>query len=130
MNINTITLSGNVGQDPMIREFENGKIASFSVAYTEKGFTTKDGKVIEDKTYWFDVQARNGYATYVEKAVSKGCRVTVSGKLKSREYTDKNGVKKTYTFIEASVIDSIKRNPSEQTQEQVPPPPIPDDLPF
>ena len=52
---------GNVGKDPEIKEFDNGgKIANFSLATTERGFTTRDGKVIEDKTTWHNISVSGG----------------------------------------------------------------------
>lgn len=44
MAINKVILLGRVGKDPEIQQFDGGNKASFSVATTERGFTTRDGK--------------------------------------------------------------------------------------
>ena len=61
-----LTISGRVGKDA--KELENGCV--FSIASTKKGFTTKDGKVIEDRTIWFDVFAHKNLAQYIKKGDS------------------------------------------------------------
>ena len=49
MSINKVILLGNLGHDVSYREFENGQVAQFSVATTERGYKTKDGKDVPDK---------------------------------------------------------------------------------
>lgn len=61
-----LTISGRVGQDA--KELENGCV--FSLATTKKGFTTNDGKVIEDKTTWVDVFGHKNLAPHVKKGDS------------------------------------------------------------
>ena len=54
--MNKIFLKGNVGQDPTITDFQNGgKVAQFTLATTERGFTTRDGKQIPDVTDWHNI---------------------------------------------------------------------------
>ena len=55
--MNKVILIGNVGKEPEIRVAGETKVAQFSVATTERGFTTKDGKKIEDRTEWHNIVA-------------------------------------------------------------------------
>ena len=101
-----VILIGNVGKDPEVKAFDNGgKIANFSVADTEKGHKTKDGKEIPEHTEWFNcVVKQSGLAGVVEQYVKKGNKVFVEGKLKTREY-EKDGQKKYLTEL---VVDSME----------------------
>lgn len=61
-----LTISGRVGQDA--KELDNNCV--FSIASTKKGFTNRDGKVIEDRTIWFNVFAHKKLAQYIKKGSS------------------------------------------------------------
>ena len=52
MSVNKIILLGNLGKDPEVREFENGKIVSFTLATTDKAYTNKQGQQVPEKTEW------------------------------------------------------------------------------
>lgn len=58
MNFAQITISGNIGVDPEIRDVNGTKVANFSVAVNE-GYTTKAGDKVE-KTHWYRVEAWDG----------------------------------------------------------------------
>ena len=109
---------GNLGKDPIEKKFENGKIAEFSVGVTERAFTLKDGTVIPASTEWLNCIARNGLADVVMKNTAKGHKVWIEAKMKTRKYTDKNG-------IEREVKDFIVKNielltPKERRYDPVP----------
>ena len=116
--INKVTLIGNVGQSPEVRSLENGKVATFSLATTEKGYTTKDGKVIQDKTEWHRIVAWRQTAEFVGNYLSKGRLVMVEGKLQTRKWQDQNGQDKYSTEIVADNIQSLDRAPEGQFRQQ------------
>lgn len=100
--MNKVFLKGNVGQEPEIHTFDDGgKAARFTLATTERGYTTKSGKEVEEKTYWHNVIIkRSGLAGVVEKYVHKGTPVLVSGSYIYREYEDKDGkTKRVYEVL-------------------------------
>lgn len=105
--MNIAIVCGNVGQDPRITDFENGgKVAQFSLATTEKGFKTQDGREIPDRTDWHNIVVRRtGLAGIVEKFVKKGTPLLVQGKMQTREFTDDNGIKH---FITEIIVDELK----------------------
>lgn len=104
---NKISLIGNVGNDPEVKTVGDAKVASISLGVTEKGYTTKDGKKVDDRTTWFRVGLWRGLADVVEKYVSKGDKLFVEGKMLSREYEDKNGVKHTAWEVTATEIELL-----------------------
>lgn len=111
MSFNKTILEGRLGADPLIKAFDNGsKIATFSIATTERGYKTKDGKDIPDRTDWHNIVVRGGLVSIVEKYVKKGGQLLVSGKLKNREY-EKDGHKIRVTEIHAEEIDLIGGKP-------------------
>jgi len=104
---NKISLIGNVGSDPEVKPVGDTKVASISLGVAEKGYTTKEGKKVDGRTTWFKVALWRGLADVVEKYVSKGDKLFVEGKMLSREYEDKNGVKHTAWEVTATEIELL-----------------------
>ncbi|MDO7172543.1 single-stranded DNA-binding protein [Mariniflexile sp. AS56] len=100
---NHVQLIGNVGQEPTVTNLESGKkVVRFSLATNEYYKDAKGEKQTE--TNWHTVVAWGKTAEIIEKYVSKGKEVGVTGKLKSRSYEDKDGTKQYVTEIEANEI--------------------------
>ncbi len=100
---NHVQLIGNVGQEPTITNLESGKkVVRFSLATNEYYKDAKGEKQTE--TNWHTVVAWGKTAEIIEKFVGKGKEVGVKGKLKSRSYEDKDGIKRYVTEIEANEI--------------------------
>ena len=96
--INHVALVGYVGADPAVNEGRNGhEITTFSLAITER-FKNKDGSMIE-KTDWHKIVCFGYTAKYVSDYIRKGDLVSVEGKLKNNNYTDKNGTKHFETQV-------------------------------
>jgi single-strand DNA-binding protein len=95
---NKVQLIGNLGQNPEIRTFENGKaVAHFSLATTDS-YRDSSGKKITE-TQWHNLVAWGNLAKIVEKYLIKGSEVAVEGKLTHRVYDDKDGKKRYFTEI-------------------------------
>ena len=99
--LNEIQLIGNVGQYPEIKDFENNKVANFTLATTERGFKTKDGREIPERTEWHRIVVWGGLAKVVESYVKKGSQIYIKGKIKTRDYSDSAGVKRYITEVYA-----------------------------
>ena len=128
MSVNRIFIIGNVGQTPTIRTAGETKIASFTVATTER---FKD----KEETEWHNVSVFGKLAEVVEKYVDKGTQLYVEGRIKTEKYTDKNGVERTATRVIANTIQMLggkkESQPAQQAVQQRPKAtaPIIDDLP-
>jgi single-strand DNA-binding protein len=121
-----VILIGNLGKDPEVKAFENGgKVANFSVADTERAYTTKDGKEIPEHTEWFDCVARGSIANFVESYIKKGHKVYVEGKIKTRSYDKQDGSKAYVKELIVSTLESLtpKGEGGSQPQPQVTPMP-------
>lgn len=133
--MNKVFLRGNVGQDPKITDFENGgKVAQFSLATTERGFKTQDGKEIPDKTTWHNIVVkRTGLAGICEQYVKKGTPLLVVGKIENREYQDNNGQTRYVTEInveEMELLGGGQKHEGAPAPEPEPQPGNKDDMPF
>jgi single-strand DNA-binding protein len=95
---NKVQLIGNLGNNPEIITLESGKkLAKFSIATNESYKNAKGEKV--QNTEWHNVVAWNTTAEIVEKYLEKGKEIAIEGKLTSRSYDDKDGVKRYVTEI-------------------------------
>jgi single-strand DNA-binding protein len=95
---NKVQLIGNLGQNPEVRTFDNGKaMARFSLATTDS-YRDASGKKITE-TQWHNLVAWGNLAKLVEKYLVKGSEVAVEGKLTHRSYDDKDGKKCFFTEI-------------------------------
>ncbi len=114
--LNKVTLIGNLGKDPEIQVLEGAiKVAKFSLATTE---TYKDDKgQLHSNTEWHTIILWRGLADLTEKYLVKGSLVYVEGKLKTRHYEDKIGVKKYVTEIIAEQVILLDKKP---TNDEIP----------
>lgn len=113
--LNQIQTIGRVGKDPEVRYLPSGEaVANFSVATTEKWKDKQSGELREE-TEWFRISTFGRLAEIVGEYVKKGALVYVSGKLKTRKYTDKDGVEKITTEVRASDMKMLSgRNDGQQ----------------
>ena len=100
---NKVQLIGNLGNDPEIINLENGrKLAKFSLA-TNDNYKNAKGEKVTD-TQWHNVIAWGKAAEIIEKYLVKGNEVAVEGKLTSRSYEDKDGIKRYITEVTCSEL--------------------------
>lgn len=104
---NRVQLIGKLGIDPEFIEFENSKKARFSLATNEVYY--QDGNKREE-TQWHNIVAWGKLAENVDKYLKKGKEVAISGKLTSRTYNDKDGVKKYVTEIVLNDMVMLGKN--------------------
>jgi single-strand DNA-binding protein len=94
-SLNKVTLIGNVGKDPEVRNTQGGKVvANFSIA-TSESWTDKTSGERSEKTEWHNIVVWGPLAEIVEKYVQKGSKLYIEGKLQTRSW-EKDG-KKNYT---------------------------------
>ena len=100
MSINKVILLGNVGGDPVIRSTQDGKkIATFSLATSEK-WKDKNSSEAREKTEWHRVVVfSDGLVGIIEKYIKKGTKLFVEGSLQTRKWTGNDGVEKYTTEI-------------------------------
>lgn len=99
-SVNKVILIGNLGADPEVRYTPSGTaVANFSLATTDQ-WTNKDGGK-EEKTEWHKVVAFNRLGEICGEYLHKGKQVYIEGKIQTRAWEDKEGVKRYTTEIVA-----------------------------
>ncbi|MEH6304519.1 single-stranded DNA-binding protein [Olivibacter sp. CPCC 100613] len=105
--INKVILVGHLGKDPEVRHLEgNVSVASFPLATSET--FNKDGRKVE-QTEWHNIVMWRGLADVAAKYLQKGKLVYIEGKLRTRSYEDREGVKRYTTEIVAENFTMLGR---------------------
>lgn len=106
--VNKVILIGNLGGDPELRYTPNGTaVASFSLATTE-GRKDKDGNW-NDHTEWHRIVAWSKLAETVGEYLKKGSQVYIEGRLQTRQWEDKEGVKRYTTEVVTQNLQMLGR---------------------
>lgn len=106
MSYNKIHLIGFAGKDAQIYDFPDGsRVASFTLATTERGYTTASGATVPEQTQWHNIVCRGNSCSFAEKHVKKGAGLSVEGKLKYRRYTTASGTEITVAEIYAEKVE-------------------------
>jgi len=115
--INKVILVGHLGKDPEVRYLEGGvSVTSFPLATSEN--YNKDGKKVE-QTEWHNIVMWRGLADVAAKFLQKGKLVYIEGKLRTRSFEDKEGIKKYTTEVVAENFTLLGRK-SDFESESVP----------
>ena len=101
-------LIGNVGKEPVIHYYDRDQaMAMLTLATTERGYTLQNGTQVPDRTEWHNIVLYRGLAKIVEKYVHKGDKLYIEGKIYSRSYDDKKGVRRYVTEIYADNMELL-----------------------
>jgi single-strand DNA-binding protein len=101
----TITLIGNLTSDPELRFTPSGSaVANFTVASTPRTFDRQSNEWKDGETLFLRAAVWREAAENVAESLTKGMRVIVSGRLKSRSYETKEGEKRTVIELEVDEI--------------------------
>src|ERR1700743_2702932 len=105
--INKVILIGHLGKDPEARTLDGGvSVVSFPLATSET--FNKDGRKLE-QTEWHNIVMWRGLADVAAKFLQKGKLVYIEGKLRTRSFEDKEGIKKYTTEIVAENFTMLGR---------------------
>ena len=99
-DLNKVMLTGRLGKDVELRVTPNGRsVATFSVASSRN---VREGDAWKEQTEWFRVVAWEKLAETCSNYLHKGSHVFIEGRLQTREYQDKDGVRKFSTEVIAT----------------------------
>jgi single-strand DNA-binding protein len=111
MSVNKVILVGNAGKDAEVRYLDNNvAVATFSLA-TSETYTAKSGEKVTN-TEWHNIVAWRGLGEFAGKYIQKGRQLYIEGRIKTRSYDDKDGVKKYVTEILADSIQLLGKKES------------------
>ena len=113
MSLNKAMIIGNLGRDPEMRYTPNGQaVTEFTVA-VNRNYRGSDGNW-QEETEWFRVVAWGPLAERTAENLRKGRKVYVEGRLRTRQWEDKEGQKRYTTELVASQVTSLERAPREE----------------
>ena len=97
-SVNKAIIVGNIGRDPVLRNFANGKVVQFSVA-TSKKYRDASGEMKEE-TAWHNIRIAGKSAESFEKCgVKKGTPIYLEGEISYRTWNDNAGIRHDMTEI-------------------------------
>jgi single-strand DNA-binding protein len=131
--VNKVILVGNLGKDPDVRHLEGGAVVcNFPLATTES-YKDKNGNR-QDQTEWHNIVLWRAQAEFAEKYCKKGYTIYIEGKLRTRQWEDKDKNKRYTTEVVGESIQILNRNDNKKddnsTMMDMPSASEQDDLPF
>tara|TARA_B110000444_G_C18750847_1_gene552729 strand:+ start:792 stop:1208 length:417 start_codon:yes stop_codon:yes gene_type:complete len=134
-SVNKVILVGNLGQDPEARFTPSGTaVANLSIATNESWKDQSSGEM-KDRTEWHKIVLYGRMAETATQYMKKGQMLYVEGRLQTREWEDKNQIKRRTTEVLCDNFTMLGKKdstvPPSSTPESTPSSPVPDDdLPF
>ena len=119
--VNKVILIGNVGADPEVYTSESGvKSARIRLATTER-FTDRQSGAKRELTEWHTITLWRGLADIADRYVRKGSQLYIEGRLHTREWTDRDNIKRYSIEIVADNMQMLgaKISPAMQAIGQM-----------
>lgn len=138
-SVNKVILLGHLGQDPEVRYTQSGEaVVNLNVATSEQWKDKNSGEKRE-ATEWHRVGIFGKPAEIAGQYLKKGSQVYVEGKIRSKKYTDKDGIERTAFEILCDSFKMIGKSEGAKPAEPKPKqqatapnnaPEFEDDIPF
>jgi single stranded DNA-binding protein (ssb) len=117
MNETTMTIVGNVVEDPRRRQTKNGHaVTNFRVASTSRRYDREQERFVDNGTLFITVTCWRGLAENVDKSIRKGQPVVVTGRYYMREYTVEEQVRTAYELEATAVGHDLSRGTTQFTR--------------
>jgi single-strand DNA-binding protein len=119
-----ITVVGNVGGDPRLRNLADGTfVADFRVAMTPSRFDKAREAWVDLPTEWFSVTCWRALAEHAAMSFRRGDKVIVTGTFSTRTWKDKDGLDRVSSEIDATSVGmDVTRGPVQQLRVERPAP--------
>jgi len=115
MSVNKVILVGNVGKDPEVRYLEKDvAVANFTLATTDRAITLQNGTQVPERTEWHNIVFWGPIVDVIERYLKKGSQIYVEGKIRSRSYDDKDGIKRYATDIVGDTMTMLGGKPNSE----------------
>ncbi len=113
-SLNRVELIGNLGQDPELRNTPQGSSVCTLKVATSESYKDKNSGEWKDVTDWHRVVLWDNLAEYASKNLKKGSKIFTEGKIKTRNYEDKEGINRYITEIVANSLIILDPRTSNQ----------------
>ena len=118
--LNKVQIIGHLGRDPETRYLPSGDaVTNFSVATTEKWRDKQTGEQ-KEATEWHNVSTFGKLAEICSQYLHKGSQVYVEGSLRTRKYTDRDGVERYSTEIRADTMKMLGGRQDGDAHQEAP----------
>lgn len=111
---NTFSITGNIGEPRKSTGSDGKPVINLSVADTPRRKNDRGEWEDAGETMWVDVPVWGDDALELAKHVTKGSRVTATGRLQIRTYQDKDGNPRTALELKGATVGVVPRAPREQ----------------
>jgi single-strand DNA-binding protein len=115
MSVNKVILVGNVGKAPEIKYIGERPYATFSLATSDPAYTNAQGVQVPERTEWHNIVMWDAAAETAERYITKGTKLYLEGKLRTRTWQDFNAIKRTITEIVVERFDILSRAVNPQS---------------
>lgn len=106
-SVNKVIIVGNLGKDPEMRTFPSGgRVCNVTIATSERWKDKQTGEM-KEATEWHRVVFNDRLAEIAGEYLRKGSQVYVEGSLRTRKWTDKDGIEKYTTEIRADEMKML-----------------------
>lgn len=111
MDLNSVSLTGRLGQDPELRytQGEGVAVANFNLAVS---------RMKKDETDWFTIVCWRKTAEFIAEYAGKGDRVAVKGELRAESYEDKEGIKRKVVKVVAQTVVLLESRNQKNSDHQ------------
>ena len=105
--VNRVILIGTLGRDPETKSFPNGgSLTQFSIA-TSESWTDKATGERKEHTEWHRIVLNNRLGEIAQQYLRKGSKVYIEGSLRTRQWTDQNGVERYATEVRGDSMEML-----------------------
>lgn len=128
-SVNKAIIVGHLGQDPELRYTSAGDAAANISVATSEQWKDKHSGEQKEQTEWHRISFFGKPAEIVCQYLRKGSQIYVEGKIRSKKYTDKNGIERTAFEIIAESFKMLgNKSESGSTKKAAPAAPQFDDM--
>lgn len=137
--LNKVMLIGHLGDDVKMHYFDDKNCVGRFPLATNETYTSKQTNERISNTEWHNIVVRNKAAEICEKYLSKGDRIYIEGRIKTRKWTDDKGIERYSTEIQCTDFtflttkkdsQDVSNQPSQASNTTNSSNEQPDDLPF
>lgn len=120
-SVNKVILVGNLGRDPESRFLASGEaVCNFSIA-TSETWKDKAGEK-QEATEWHRISFFGKVAEVCAQYLKKGATVYIEGSIRTRKFTDKDGVERYSTEVKGERMQMLGGKPAQEPAEEKPAP--------
>lgn len=116
--LNKVMLIGNLGDEVKMHYFDDKNCVGRFPLATSETYTSKQTNERVTNTEWHNIVVRNKAAEICEKYLSKGDKVYIEGRIKTRKWTDDKGMDRYSTEIQCNEFTFLNTKNDQQKAQQ------------